>query len=169
MQASDLYQHFYTSFDTSRLMQILITYNSLKAEQHRDFLGSGQHFYSLKINQQGLSLPLVISIARESFVLNKDQDVERWIKAIKRLKPLRHPLIPPIEILQQNTALAYITPFASPLLSLKEQKQGPLKGQIEDLNLLLAHQNLFIDDVWQIGLVDTLPIAIDWSDLKFKL
>lgn len=161
-----LYAQFYVAFDESALLQFvygLIALSEQERRGHGAFLGEGFHFQSFSVSTA--SLPLVVNIAKSSFLRQGDVGLNRWKRAIEIAKAQEETtLIPPMEILSGDDYLAIVMP--------KGQLVPKSQGREIDQLLIntakdLRRSGLVLDDYPQVRQAFGIPFIIDWSDLNF--
>jgi hypothetical protein len=109
-------------------------------------------------------MDLGILLAKPAF-LNSDQPTRLlWIENLKRLAALQHPLIPPMEVIEDTEFFAYVQPFCEAELSLDRTVQSLL----EDLTRAMDAVDLFLDDYPQLRRCQGHPFVIDFSELKSR-
>ena len=147
---------FHRNYDPSYFWQILSSnFNNLES------IGRGFHFSNFKVVAQG-SFPFALSIARPGFLVGLVLD--EWVNALKLLKEVRHPLIPPMEFGVHDETAYYITPYCAENITSRKALKDPLQS----LSEALRKKRLYVDDYWQVKLMDGHPFVIDWSDLKMS-
>lgn len=155
-----LEQGFYRSLDSSVIRSGLSQSPRFRSWE---LTGEGRHFQCFKLPGRG-GMDLGILLAKSAF-LNADQPMRRlWIENLKRLAALQHPLIPPIEVIEDTEFFAYVQPFCEVELSLDRTVQSLL----DDLTRTMDAVDLFLDDYPQLRRCQGHPFVIDFSELKSR-
>lgn len=149
---------FYRSLDTS-LIRSGILYGP--AFRVWPLMGEGRHFQCFRLKSSG-ALDLAVLVAKPSFQDGDDRRRQAWKNDLSRLKKLDHPLIPPMEVIEDNEFFAYVQPFCEQDLVLSDS----LKAAWEDLLRSMAQIGLELDDYPQLRSCQGQALVIDFSELK---
>ena len=157
---------FYDSYDASAVHSVLERLSALSENARRqlpNFLGEGLHFQSFALASS--PLPLVLNIAKESFLARSPADIARWRKAMLDLRHIDDAaLVPPMEVVRSGELLAIVMPRGE-----RVKKGAAYANQIEEKLLATARAlgkaGLALDDYPQILEQGGVPFINDWSDL----
>jgi hypothetical protein len=155
-----LEQGFYRSLDSS-----VIRSGLSQSPRFRDWelAGEGRHFQCFKLPGRG-GMDLGILLAKPAF-LKDDQPARReWIQNLRRVLALQHPLIPPMEVIEDTEFFAYAQPFCEAELNVDPR----VASLLQDLEKAMAAEDLFLDDYPQLRRCQGHPFVIDFSELKSR-
>jgi hypothetical protein len=130
-------------------------------ERQWNLVGEGRHFQCFKLPGRG-AMDLAVLLARPAFLKGELQARRLWARDLKRLLTLAHPLIPPMEVMDDTEFFAYVQPFCEAELHVTAAIQTALR----DLQTALASQELELDDYTQLRSCQGHPFVIDFSELK---
>jgi hypothetical protein len=153
-----LEQVFYRSLDSS-----VIRSGLLQSPRFRvwEILGEGRHFQCFKLPGRG-HMDLAILLAKPAF-LNADSKLRRqWAEDLRRLQNLQHPLIPPMEVMDDTDFFAYVQPCCEAELTIDQT----ISSILLDLQNSLTGLDLELDDYPQLRRCQGHPFVIDFSELK---
>ncbi|WP_141734838.1 hypothetical protein [Oligoflexus tunisiensis] len=153
-----LEQAFSRSLDTS-----VIRSGIMRAQGTRnwDLVGEGRHFQCFKLPGRG-GMDLAVLVAKPSFLKDELQARRRWALDLNRLSALAHPLVPPMEVMDDTDFFAYVQPYCDAEQPMTEAIQAVLL----DLQKSLAGLELELDDYTQLRCCQGHPFVIDFSELK---
>lgn len=153
-----LEQAFYRSLDSS-----VIRSGLQQSPRFRvwEILGEGRHFQCFKLPGRG-EMDLSILLAKAAFRNADGPARQTWALDLKRLQSLQHPLIPPMEVIEDIDFFAYVQPFCEAELKIDKT----LSGLLKDLHTSLAALDLELDDYPQLRGCRGHPFVIDFSELK---
>ena len=112
---SKLTELFYRSLDLSLIRSELQEKRHLTAAWSCS--GEGRHFRCYRYVQPG-ALDLAILLAKPAFL---DSDVTlrtEWGLDLRRLHRLDHPMVPPLDLIEDQAFLAYVQPFCKEVIKL---------------------------------------------------
>lgn len=155
-----LEQVFYRSLDSS-----VIRSGLLQSPRFRiwEILGEGRHFQCFKLPGRG-GMDLAILLAKPAFLEADSRLRRRWKDDLKHVQSLQHPLIPPMEVMEDTEFFAYVQPFCEAELKMDAQ----ITAALHDLQNALARLNLQLDDYPQLRRCQGHPFLIDFSELKAR-
>jgi hypothetical protein len=156
-----LEQGFYRSLDSSVIRSGLSQSPRLRNWEQT---GEGRHFQCFKLPGRG-GMDLGILLAKPAFLKADHPARLLWVQSLKRLMALQHPLIPPMEVIDDTEFFAYVQPFC-------EAELGPDKAVaslLQDLDQTMARADLFLDDYPQLRRCQGHPFVIDFSELKVRM
>lgn len=165
--ALNLKTPFFQSFDASSissLMQRLAKLSETERRRHPDFLGEGLHFQTFGLAAK--PLPLVVKLAKSSFLEQGFTKVKQWRQAIQHLKTVEATnLIPPMEVIENDGVIGLVMPKGQHLA--KNQTLAlPLEAKLFEMAQALRQAGLVLDDYPQLLHHDGIPFIRDWSDLQ---
>jgi hypothetical protein len=153
-----LQQGFYRSLDDSVIRSGVIHGPALRIWET---LGEGRHFQCFKLPGRG-GVDMAIKLAKPAFLQDDFGLRSQWAADLKRLQALQHPLIPPMEVIEDKDFFAYVQPF----FEADQDLSHLMKGAVLDLQHSLARMGLELDDYPQLRRHQGHPFVIDFSDLK---
>jgi hypothetical protein len=155
-----LEQGFYRSLDSSVIRSGL---SQSPRFRKWELTGEGRHFQCFKLPGRG-GMDLGILLAKPAF-LNAEHPVRLlWAQNLRRLLQLQHPLIPPMEIIEDIEFFSYVQPYCEAELG----KDKALSSLLEDLDQAMVRADLFLDDYPQLRRCQGHPFVIDFSELKVR-
>jgi hypothetical protein len=155
-----LEQGFYRSLDSSVIRSGLSQSPRFRSWE---LAGEGRHFQCFKLPGRG-GMDLGILLAKPAF-LNSDQPTRLlWIENLKRLAALQHPLIPPMEVIEDTEFFAYVQPFCEAELII----DNGIVSLLQDLEKAMDKADLFLADYPQLRRCQGHPFLIDFSELKSR-
>ncbi len=159
-----LVEAFYRAFDPSRLWG---EWEQAEHKSARTLSGEGRHFRSYRIPKTNGGLDLALNVAKPCFHQSGPQHIRNWKLALKAIRNLQHPLLPPFEVLEgMNDLILFVMPYCEEALSLTEQNSPKVSAQILGLRALLWNSGLVMDDYWQLRTCRGYTFVIDFSELK---
>jgi hypothetical protein len=155
-----LEQAFYRSLDNS-----VIRSGLLESPRFRvwEILGEGRHFQCFKLPGRG-GMDLAILLAKPAFLEADSRLRRRWADGLKRVRSLQHPLIPPMEVIEDTEFFAYVQPYCEAEL----KPDAKVTAALHDLQDGLGRLNLELDDYPQLRRCQGHPFVIDFSELKAR-
>lgn len=153
---------FYRFYDPAMVEQFWT--QKLRDSHRREVRSEGRHFFCYALDRNP-SFSFALLLAKPSFFEAKGRDLSTWIAAIKTLKSLQHPWVPPLELLTRPGELALVQPFCQghrPLLAKDLQAWHQLQQN-------LAIYGLEINDYGQLAEFEGHPFFLDYSDLQPKV
>jgi len=153
-----LEQGFYRSLDFSVIRSGLLHGPALRIWE---MLGEGRHFQCFKLPGRG-GMDMAINLAKPAFLQADSGQRSQWAADLKRLQELQHPLIPPMEVIEDKEFFAYVQPCCEA----EQDLSDPMKGALLDLQNSLARMGLELDDYPQLRRCQGHPFVIDFSELK---
>jgi hypothetical protein len=153
-----LEQAFYRCLDST-----VIRSGILHGPAHRIWseLGEGRHFQSFRLPGRS-GMDLAVNLAKPGFLDAENRQRRQWSDDLKRLRVLEHPLIPPMEVIEDTEFFAYVQPCCET----EQPLTADLKDALEDLGKSLARLGLELDDYPQLRRCQGHPFVIDYSDLR---
>ena len=157
MVESAVHQSFYQNWDRSYALSLLADPRGLQ------LLGQGRHFTAYRFKRGDFSYTLCI--ARPAFQTEQSIESSRWTRAITKIQRVDHPMIPPMEIIENMAGLAYIRPYCESLVMTSAIQTS---AKVVELKARLQRAGLLLDDYFHIGYCGSEAFVLDWSDLKFQ-
>ncbi len=145
---------FYKAFDPSYLDQAVEKLNLGHTLTGFSQIGEGADFAAWRTEHGGF--PFAIKIAHGEF--SRSESRGAFVRAMAKLKNLRAPLIPPVEVLDRSYALAYVLPFG-------ESRSTDWGISWQACCKALQEKGLKLADIPQVRFFKDTPFIIDWSDL----
>jgi hypothetical protein len=162
-----LRRRFFESYDRS-LIEYLASSRSIEAHDRIHPIGEGRHFRALVLMpDNSTKIPLVISLPKSSFLGNDPAKTSaRWCDAMKDLRRLRVPMIPPFDLLENaNVLRCFVSPFGSGGSDQAKARWQPIKNHVNLTERALADHGFRIDDRIQVRCFEGIPFICDLSDL----
>jgi hypothetical protein len=153
-----LEQEFYRSLDSSAIRSGLL---SPARFRNWEILGEGRHFQCLKQPGRG-GMDLAVLLAKAAFLNAESHSRRAWVQDLKRLQNLQHPLIPPMEVIEDAQFFAYVQPYCEAELKM----DAVIREAWRDLQESLRTLQLQLDDYPQLRRCQGHPFVIDFSELK---
>jgi len=154
-----LEKRFYSCYDPSRVYDFL---GSSRKEEK--LMGTGSHFSAYKLNVNGLELAIKVSSNTAS---DKSQlDLAELEKVLLKLKRLKLPLVPPMEIEFFNDYLLVVQPFAEKQIDRYSELWPVFQQKLEEFYKGLRDNDLALVDTIQGGISCEIPFIYDFSDLQ---
>jgi hypothetical protein len=107
-------------------------------------------------------MDLAVLIAKAAFLNADIQSRRAWTQDLKRLQNLQHPLIPPMEVIEDTDFFAYVQPYCEAELKM----DAGIREAWLDLQEGLKSLHLQLDDYPQLRRCQGHPLVIDFSELK---
>jgi hypothetical protein len=155
-----LEQGFYRSLDSSVIRSGL---SQSPRFRHWELFGEGRHFQCFKLPGRG-GMDLAILLAKPAFLKDDQPTRLLWIQNLKRLSALQHPLIPPMEVIEDTEFFAYVQPFCEAELII----DNGIVSLLQDLEKAMDKADLFLADYPQLRRCQGHPFLIDFSELKSR-
>ncbi|HYX38733.1 MAG TPA: hypothetical protein VE954_36980 [Oligoflexus sp.] len=153
-----LEQAFYRSLDSSVIRSGLEHGTALRLWE---VLGEGRHFQCFKLPGRG-ELDLAVLLAKPGFLQADSRQRRAWAADLQRLRSLNHPLVPPMEVMEDAQFFAYVQPCCEA----EQNLAGLIQDALHDLHNSLARIGLELDDYPQLRRCQGHPFVIDFSELK---
>lgn len=154
--------HFHCGWDPSWVRTSLE-----RVSRHRDhpsLIGEGTHFKVWQLLAPNHQNPLVIKLAKTTFLRGLKTEQERWVRHMNQLKGENVPMFPPCEIFWFEDRIAIGMPFFPNVIMPSQHRlySREIKALLEALN----DRGMHLDDHLQIGIMNDEAYVLDWSDLK---
>ncbi len=161
----ELHGSFYQLFDASLARESVRTRGPLTA-----LIGAGAHFeaWLLPAPRSTRSNPmrLVVKVSQPRFFPEKSPQFRaQWLSHLRRIQRERVPLLPPFEILELDSSVGLVMPYASERLDTAKPHWQPLDRVIDVTRARLSHHGLVLNDTIQAGCWQGIPLIYDLSDL----
>ncbi len=153
-----LQQAFYRSLDSSLIRSGIVHGPAARLWSK---IGEGRHFQCFRQPNYG-GLDLCILLAKPAFLQQVSLSPKAWAADIRKLGTLDHPLVPPMEVIEDIEFFAYVQPFCEADLVLTPEIREVLRGLHENLR----REGLELDDYQQLRSCQGHPFVIDFSELK---
>jgi len=149
---------FYGSFDRSLIRSGILSGSALRDWQE---LGEGRHFRCFSLTQPG-RLDLAINLAKPGFLRAEMRLRKEWAHDLQQLRCLDHPLIPPMEVIEDSEFFAYIQPCCDQDLTISSE----IRQALEDMHRVMVTIGLELADYPQLKSCQGHPFVIDFSELN---
>jgi hypothetical protein len=149
---------FYGSLDSSLIRSAILGGSAFRTWQK---LGEGRHFRCLRLTQPD-RLDLAINLAKPSFLRAEKRLRKQWAADLQQLRGLDHPLIPPMEVLDDSEFFAYIQPCCDQELTISSE----IRQLLEDMQRAMNSRGLELEDYPQLRTCQGHPFVIDFSELN---